>query len=121
MDGEDDSRLVPFMVCYSHAEAMVVRSMLEANGIFVHAADWFTISAAPYLMTACGGIKLWVPVGDVEAAIHLVRDETEVSGERPPPAFSRNVFVNLVIGLFLFVFGAGAPPPRLRGEVLPRR
>lgn len=58
---------------YSH-EAVIVRSILEREGIFCFLKDEFTIQANPFYSNALGGVKLQVRQEDEEISKKILEE-----------------------------------------------
>ena len=71
--------LVTVFIAFNSAEAQLVRSRLEAAGLFAVVTDELSALSIDGYALAVGGIKVQVRDVDAEAALELVRDDgTEV-------------------------------------------
>lgn len=66
--------LVTVFTAFNSAEAQLVRSRLEAAGLFAVVTDELSALSMEGYALAAGGIKVQVPDVDVVAALELVRD-----------------------------------------------
>ena len=112
--------LVPIAFVYSQPEAWVLVATLRAYGIQAFAFDQDTIYVAPWLMTALGGIRILVPSGQKEDAAALLAD-LDGGWTCPPRAFADERWVSWGTSVVALLMGAGAPPPRIRGDYRWRR
>jgi len=65
--------LRPFITHLDWTDAQVLKSLLESEGIPVHAADSHLATANPFLSNATGGIRLWLPENHLARAHEIVR------------------------------------------------
>ena len=66
--------LVTVFTAFNSAEAQLIRSRLEAAGLFAVVTDELSALSIEGYALAAGGIKVQVPDVDAEAALELVRD-----------------------------------------------
>ena len=66
--------LVTVFTAFNSAEAQLIRSRLEAAGLFAVVKDELSALSMEGYALAAGGIKVQVPDVDAEAALELVRD-----------------------------------------------
>ena len=66
--------LVTVFIAFNSAEAQLVRSRLEAAGLFAVVTDELSALSIDGYALAVGGIKVQVRDVDAEAALELVRD-----------------------------------------------
>ena len=66
---------------YVYAEAALIKSLLEANGISVFMYDENTARLNPFYSSAIGGIKLMVPDEEVEKARDVLNEYREKEGQ----------------------------------------
>ena len=67
--------LVTVFTAFNSAEAQLVRSRLEAAGLFAVVTDELSALSIDGYALAVGGIKVQVRDVDAEAALELVRDD----------------------------------------------
>ena len=67
--------LVTVFTAFNPAEAQLVRSRLEAAGLYVFVADELAALSVDGYALAVGGIRVQVPAVEAEAALELVRDD----------------------------------------------
>ena len=67
--------LVTVFIAFNSAEAQLVRSRLEAAGLFAVVTDELSALSIDGYALAVGGIKVQVRDVDAEAALELVRDD----------------------------------------------
>ena len=70
---------------YSH-EAAVVRSRLEAEGIFCFLQDELTAQVYPLSISAIGGVKLQVREEDADEAIALLKESGDLTDQDFEPS-----------------------------------
>ena len=68
---------------FVYAEAVLVKSLLEANGIDVFMHDENLTRMYPFYSAAVGGIKLAVPDEQVEKAQDVLREYRGSEGQEP--------------------------------------
>ena len=107
--------LTPIAFVYSQPEASVLVATLRAYGIPAFAFDQDTIYAAPWLMTAVGGIRVLVPVEQKADALALLAD-IDGGWTCPPRAFADERWVSWATSVITFFMIFVAPPPRVRGD-----
>ena len=65
------------------AEAIIMRGVLETNGIVTLTPELYTLAADPGLIFALGGYRVMVPHDQLEAARALLRDVQRANEASP--------------------------------------
>jgi len=91
---------------------MVVASKLRAYGIEPLIPDWHILSNDPRLLTALGGIRIWVPQIDLQEAVEII-DEAPCDDEKRNGRLSESRKLHFFLAIILTFFGA-VPAPRVR-------
>jgi hypothetical protein len=76
---------------FVYAEAVQVKSLLEASGIDVFMHDENLTRMYPFTSAAVGGIKLAVPDEQVEKARDVLREYRESEGQEPDRGSARAI------------------------------
>jgi len=98
---------------YSLPEARCLAAFLRTHDIPVLAANVEHATLNPTLISALGGIRIFVPATAIHAALELLH-EGDGGWSNPPTSYSHHKLLNFALALALFVF-AIVPPPRVRG------
>lgn len=111
------SGLAVVAVLYSPGECAVVLSRLRAAGIAAVADSWYTGTVAWHWTVALGGMRILVPVPELEAASSLLAERSE--DLLPRPAYSRHWVLNAVVAVLILLLSGFPPPARIRGSYHP--
>lgn len=106
-----ESPLSVAAISYSLSEAMVVASKLEAVGIRTITPDWHYISNDPSLISALGGLRIWVLSEELIDATEIIRDatpDTECANGR----MCDNFILRAILGILMALLAVGPPPRR---------
>lgn len=76
------TRLIPIETGLTVPEALVLKSLLEARGIFANLDEYHHATVAWYHLFALQGIRLSVPEADIELARALIDDARATTGQR---------------------------------------
>ena len=68
---------------YAH-EVAVIRSRLEAEGIFCFAKDELTAQVSPFYSNAIGGVKLQVRESDLQQTVEILKEAGYIRDENLP-------------------------------------
>lgn len=75
------TRLIPIETGLTVPEALVLRSLLEARGIFASLDEFHHATVAWYHLFALQGVRLSVPNADVELARTLIDEARATTGQ----------------------------------------
>lgn len=88
-------------------DAYVIRTRLEAEGIYSFLKDEFTVQTDNFLSNAIGGVKLQIRESEVERAIPLlveagvIEKQHTISKHETPGSFPRELKIVLISGAII--------------------